>query len=207
LKLAEEAGFPAGVINTIPCTRERVNEVTDAFLKSSLVTKMSFTGSDTTGKILMAKCVVTVKKMSLELGGNAPFVVFNSADIDKAVNGAVVYKFRNTAQVMCANRILVQDEIFYEFAKRFAAAVDKHLKVGNGMDNGTTQGPLINKRAIKKVERHVADALSKSARLMRGGHRHPQGENFFEPTVLTDVNQDTLVCMEETFGPLAPLFR
>ncbi|EDO45404.1 predicted protein [Nematostella vectensis] len=207
-QLAEEAGFPAGVINTIPCSRDRVNEVTDTVLKSDLVSKMSFTGSTATGKILMAKCVDTVKKMSLELGGNAPFIVFNSANIESAVKGALICKYRNTAQTcICANRIIVQDGIYDEFAKRFAEAVDQQLKIGNGMDAGTTQGPLINKMAVEKVERHVADALSKGAKLMRGGHRHPQGENFFEPTVLTDVSPDMLVCKEETFGPLAPLVR
>ncbi|XP_031566319.1 succinate-semialdehyde dehydrogenase, mitochondrial-like [Actinia tenebrosa] len=207
-QLAEEAGFPPGVINTLTCSRDQVNIVTDAVLQSDLVSKMSFTGSTTTGKILMAKSVDTVKKMSLELGGNAAFIVFNSANIEQAVQGAMSSKYRHTAQTcICSNRILVQDEIYDEFAKRLAEAVDKELRVGNGMDKNSTQGPLINELGVQKVERHVSDALSKGATLLRGGHRHACGKNFFEPTILTEVNTDMLICKEETFGPVAPLIR
>lgn len=207
-KLAEDAGFPAGVINTIPCSRDHVDQVTDALLGNDLVAKMSFTGSTATGKLLLSKCVDPIKRVSLELGGNAPFIVFNSANIDAAVEGAITAKFRHTAQTcICANRILVQDKIYDEFAAKFAAAMDKQMKVGNGMEASSTQGPLINEKAVQKVESHVKDALSKGAKCLRGGQRHELGGNFFQPTILTDVTRDMIICSQETFGPVAPLIR
>lgn len=207
-KLAEDAGFPPGVVNTIPCSRDNVNQVTDALLGNDIVAKMSFTGSTATGKLLMSKCIDPIKRVSLELGGNAPFIVFDSADVDAAVAGALGAKFRHTAQTcICANRILVQDKIYDEFASKFAAAVDEQLKVGNGMDASSTQGPLINEKAVEKVESHVKDALSKGAKCLRGGQRHELGGNFFQPTVLSDVTRDMIICSQETFGPVAPLIR
>ncbi|PFX17403.1 succinate-semialdehyde dehydrogenase, mitochondrial-like [Stylophora pistillata] len=163
-KLAEEAGFPPGVVNTIPCSRDNVNQVTDALLGNDIVAKMSFTGSTATGKLLMSKCIDPIKRVSLELGGNAPFIVFDSANVDAAVAGALGAKFRHTAQTcICANRILVQDKIYDEFASKFAAAVDEQLKVGNGMDASSTQGPLINEKAVEKVVSRNKQLLRVSA--------------------------------------------
>jgi len=207
-QLAEEAGFPPGVVNTIPCSRDHVDEVADAILGNDLVAKLSFTGSTFTGKLLMSKCVDPIKRVSLELGGHAPFIVFDSADVDAAVKGAIGAKFRHTAQTcICANRILIQDKIYDEFASKFAEAVDKQMKVGNGMEASSTQGPLINQKAIEKVESHVKDALSKGAKCLRGGQRHELGGNFFQPTILTEVTRDMIICKQETFGPVAPLIR
>ncbi|KAJ7376554.1 Succinate-semialdehyde dehydrogenase, mitochondrial [Desmophyllum pertusum] len=217
-KLAEDAGFPPGVINTVPCSRDNVNQVTDALLGNDLVAKMSFTGSTATGKHLSMfvhcpsapplKCVDPIKRVSLELGGNAPFIVFDSANIDAAVEGVIRAKFRNTGQAcICPNRILVQDKIYDEFASKFAAAVDKQMKVGNGMDASSTQGPLINEKAVQKVESHIKDAVSKGAKCLRGGQRHELGGNFFQPTVLTGVTRDMIICSQETFGPVTPLIR
>lgn len=207
-KLAEDAGFPPGVINTVPCSRENVNDVADTILGNDLVSKLSFTGSTATGKLLMSKCVDPIKRVSLELGGHAPFIVFNSANVDAAVSGALAAKFRHTAQTcICANRILVQDKIYDEFASKFAEAVDKQMKVGNGMEASSTQGPLINEKAVEKVESHVKDALSKGAKCLRGGQRHELGGNFFQPTILTEVTHDMIICKQETFGPVAPLIR
>ncbi|KXJ12171.1 succinate-semialdehyde dehydrogenase, mitochondrial [Exaiptasia diaphana] len=207
-QLSEEAGFPLGVVNTLPCSRENAGILADVILKSDLVSKMSFTGSCATGKLLMSKCVDTVKKVSLELGGNAPFIVFDSADVDQAVSGVIASKHRNTGQACVApNRILVQDGIYDNFVAKLSEAMDKRLIVGHGLDKTSTQGPLINEKAVEKVERHIADAVSKGAKLLRGGHRHKLGHNFFEPTLLGDVKVDSLVCKEETFGPLTPLIR
>lgn len=207
-KLAEDAGFPPGVVNTIPCSRDNVNQVTDALLGNDIVAKMSFTGSTATGKLLMSKCIDPIKRVSLELGGNAPFIVFDSANVDAAVAGALGAKFRHTAQTcICANRILVQDKIYDEFASKFAAAVDEQLKVGNGMDASSTQGPLINEKAVEKVESHIKDAMSKGAKCLRGGQRHELGGTFFQPTVLSEVTRDMIICSQETFGPVAPLIR
>lgn len=172
-----------------------------------LVRKLSFTGSTEVGRKLMAQCAPTIKKLSLELGGNAPFIVFDDADLDAAVEGAIASKYRNAGQTcVCANRLYVQDGVYDAFAEKLVAAVEK-LKVGNGMDDGVTQGPLIEEKAVEKVEQHVADALSKGGRLLTGGQRHALGHSFFQPTVIADVTADMLVAGEETFGPLAPLFR
>jgi succinate-semialdehyde dehydrogenase/glutarate-semialdehyde dehydrogenase len=171
------------------------------------VRKLSFTGSTAVGRLLMEQSAKTLKKLSLELGGNAAFIVFDDADLDAAVEGAIASKYRNAGQTcVCANRIYVHDGIYDRFAQKLVAAVGK-LKVGNGAEPGVTQGPLIEEKAVHKVEQHIADAVSKGARLMTGGHRHALGGTFFEPTVLADVNASMCVAHEETFGPLAPLFR
>jgi succinate-semialdehyde dehydrogenase/glutarate-semialdehyde dehydrogenase len=171
------------------------------------VRKLSFTGSTAVGKLLLRDCAQTVKKVSLELGGNAPFIVFDDADLDAAVAGAIASKYRNTGQTcVCANRLLVQDGIYDAFAERLATAV-RELRVGSGLEEGVVQGPLINEAAVAKVERHIADALAQGASLVCGGGRHGLGGTFFEPTVLRDVDASMLVAKEETFGPVAPLFR
>jgi succinate-semialdehyde dehydrogenase/glutarate-semialdehyde dehydrogenase len=171
------------------------------------VRKLSFTGSTAVGRLLMEQCAPTVKKISLELGGNAPFIVFDDADLDAAVEGAIASKFRNAGQTcVCANRLYVQDGVYDEFARKLAVAVGK-LKVGDGREEGVTQGPLIEEKAVRKIEQHIEDAQAKGAKLLLGGKRHALGHSFFEPTVLTDVTSDMLVAREETFGPLAPLFR
>jgi succinate-semialdehyde dehydrogenase / glutarate-semialdehyde dehydrogenase len=171
------------------------------------VRKLSFTGSTEIGKLLMAQCAGTVKKLSLELGGNAPFIVFDDADLDAAVKGAIVSKYRNAGQTcVCANRILVQDKVHDVFAEKLADAV-KALKVGAGAEEGTVIGPLIDPAGLAKVEDHVADAVSKGARVMLGGKRHQRGGTFFEPTVLANVTTQMKIAREETFGPVAPLFR
>lgn len=172
-----------------------------------IVRKLSFTGSTETGIKLMAQCAPTLKKLSLELGGNAPFIVFDDADLDAAVQGALASKYRNTGQTcVCANRLLVQDGVYERFAAKLAEAVSQ-LKVGPGLAEGTNQGPLIDENAVRKVEEHIADAVSKGARILTGGKRHPLGGTFFEPTILADVTPQMKVAREETFGPVAPLFR
>jgi succinate-semialdehyde dehydrogenase/glutarate-semialdehyde dehydrogenase len=203
-ELAERAGFPAGVINIISgSAREIGAEITS----NPIVRKISFTGSTEVGKILLKQGADTVKKMSMELGGNASFIVFDDADLDAAVEGAMMSKYRNTGQTcVCANRILVQDSVYDAFAKKLAAAVAK-MKVGDGLKGETQQGPLINMKAVEKVEEHVADAVKKGAKVLAGGHRHALGGSFFEPTVLTGVTTEMAVAREETFGPVAPLFR
>ncbi|WP_312854380.1 aldehyde dehydrogenase family protein [Paludibacterium denitrificans] len=174
---------------------------------SDTVKKFSFTGSTEVGRKLIGQCAETVKKVSMELGGNAPFIVFDDADLDAAVEGAMISKYRNAYQTcVCANRLYVQDGVYDAFAEKFAAAVAK-LKVGHGTEPGVTQGPLIDENAVKKVEEHVADALSKGGKLLTGGQRHSPGHSFFEPTVITEVTAAMKVAKEETFGPLAPLFR
>jgi succinate-semialdehyde dehydrogenase/glutarate-semialdehyde dehydrogenase len=171
------------------------------------VRKLTFTGSTEVGKLLMEQCAGTVKKLSLELGGNAPFIVFDDADLDAAVKGAIASKYRNAGQTcVCANRLLVQDGVYDAFAKKLAETV-KAMKVGTGVEAGTVIGPLIDMKAIEKVEEHVGDALKKGARVVVGGHRHALGGSFYEPTVLADVTTDMIVTREETFGPVAPLFR
>lgn len=203
-RLAELAGFPAGVFNVVTGIP---GEIGGELTANPIVRKLSFTGSTAVGRLLMAQCASTVKKVSLELGGNAPFIVFDDADIDAAVSGAMIAKYRNAGQTcVCANRILVQSGVYEEFASRFAARV-AGIKVGNGSEAGVVQGPLINAAAVAKVESHVADALDKGARLLTGGSRHALGGNFYQPTVLTEVTPDMRVAREETFGPLAPLFR
>jgi len=203
--LAERAGLPKGVINVV--TASVPAEVGDELATNPLVRKISFTGSTAVGKMLMAKAAGTVKKVSLELGGNAPFIVFDDADLEAAVAGAMASKYRNTGQTcICANRILVQDSVYDAFAARLAEAV-KGLKVGPGLSGTSQQGPLINERAVEKVERQIADALAKGAKLALGGRRHSLGQTFFEPTILTGVTAAMLIAREETFGPVAPLFR
>lgn len=202
--LAEQAGIPAGVINVLTGDAEKIGgELTS----NPIVRKISFTGSTAVGKLLMKQSAGTLKKISLELGGNAPFIVFDDADLDAAVVGAMASKFRNTGQTcVCANRILVQDKVYDAFSQKLLAAVKK-LKIGNGLDNDVQQGPLINQDAIEKVEQHIADATSKGAKIILGGKPHPAGKLFFEPTILTEVTSEMRVAREETFGPVAPLFR
>ena len=202
--LAEEAGVPSGVLQVVTGDARQIGA---ALSESPVVTKLSFTGSTEVGRILMRQCAETIKKLSLELGGNAPFIVFNDADIDAAVEGAMISKYRNAGQTcVCSNRLFVQDGVYDEFAKKLAAKVAQ-LKVGEGTQDGVTQGPLIDVAAIEKVEFHVADAVAKGATVIQGGMRHTLGGTFFEPTVLANVSDDALIFSEETFGPVAPLFR
>jgi succinate-semialdehyde dehydrogenase/glutarate-semialdehyde dehydrogenase len=202
--LAERAGVPPGIFSVLTGSASAIGgEMTS----NPTVRKLSFTGSTEIGSMLMQQCAKTIKKLSLELGGNAPFIVFDDADLDAAVEGAIMSKYRNAGQTcVCANRLYVQDGVYDAFAKKLVVAVEK-LKVGNGVEAGVTQGPLIDGAAIKKVEQHIADALSKGGRLLTGGKRHALGHSFFEPTVIADTSPDMLVAREETFGPLAPLFR
>jgi succinate-semialdehyde dehydrogenase/glutarate-semialdehyde dehydrogenase len=172
-----------------------------------IVRKLSFTGSTPVGRMLMSQCAPTVKKLSLELGGNAPFIVFDDADLDAAVEGALASKYRNAGQTcVCTNRLYVQDGVYDAFAEKFAAAVGR-IMVGNGFESGVTQGPLINEAAVEKVEAHIADAVAHGARVLTGGKRHAAGKLFFEPTVVGDVTARMRFATEETFGPVAPLFR
>lgn len=204
-ELAEEAGIPAGVFNVI--TTNHPVAIGDEATENPLVAKVSFTGSTPVGKLLMKKCADTVKKVTLELGGHAPFIVFNDADIDAAVEGAIASKFRTAGQTcVCANRLLIEDDVYDEFAKKFTDAV-KQLKVGNGFHDGVEIGPLINEQAIEKVQRHVDDAISKGATLLCGGGRHQLSGTYFEPTVLGKVSSDMIITKEETFGPVAPLIN
>jgi len=203
-ELGERAGIPNGVLNIITGS---ATDIGGELTSNPDVRKLSFTGSTAIGKLLMKQCADTVKKLSLELGGNAPFIVFDDADLDAAVEGAIASKYRNTGQTcVCANRILVQDGVYDAFAAKFAAAVKK-LKPAGGLEEGATQGPLIDDKAVEKVEEHISDALARGARIVTGGHRHARGGRFFEPTVLADVTPAMLVAHEETFGPVAPLFR
>ncbi|MDB5411558.1 MAG: gabD [Rhodospirillales bacterium] len=203
-ELAERAGVPKGVFS---CVTGAAGAIGGEMTANSGVRKLSFTGSTEIGKLLMAQCAATVKKTSMELGGNAPFVVFDDADLDMAVKGAIASKYRNAGQTcVCANRILVQDRVYDEFAKKLTAAVAA-MKVGDGTEDGVAIGPLIDGKAIDKVETHIADALAKGARTILGGKRHVRGGNFFEPTILADVTDKMLIAREETFGPVAPLFR
>ncbi len=203
--LAERAGVPAGVLNVVTGPAQVIG---DEILDNPLVRKLSFTGSTRTGKYLMQRCAGTLKRLSLELGGNAPFIVFDDANLDAAVAGALVSKYRNSGQTcVCANRFLVQEGVYDAFAERLTQAVREQLTVGNGLEPGVMQGPLIDAAALAKVERHVADALAQGARVLTGGQRHALGGTFYEPTVLGEVTPDMLVAREETFGPVAPLFR
>ena len=203
-ELAQRAGVPPGVFSVLTgASKDIGGEMTS----NPIVRKLTFTGSTAIGRLLMEQSAPTIKKLSLELGGNAPFIVFDDADLDAAVEGAIASKYRNAGQTcVCANRLYVQDGVYEQFAEKLVAAVEK-LKVGNGVDEGVTQGPLIDEKAVQKVEEHVADALSKGGRLLTGGKRHALGHSFFQPTVIADVGNDMLVAGEETFGPLAPLFR
>ena len=203
-ELAHRAGFPAGVFNVI--TGDPV-AIGGELTSNPTVRKLSFTGSTEVGRLLMGQCAPSIKKLSLELGGNAPFIVFDDADLDAAVEGAMISKYRNTGQTcVCANRLLVQDGIYEAFAARLAAKVAT-LKVGEGTEGGVTQGPLIDADALAKVEAHIADAVAHGARVLAGGRRHEKGGTFFQPTVLADVTPQMRVAREETFGPVAPLFR
>ena len=203
-ELAQRAGLPAGVFNVLTgSAREIGGEMTS----NPIVRKLTFTGSTEVGKMLLSQCAQTIKKTSMELGGNAPFIVFDDADLDAAVQGAIASKYRNTGQTcVCANRLLVQDGVYDAFAAKLAAAVAK-LKVGDGLKGETQQGPLIDEKAVAKVEEHIADAVKKGARIIAGGKRHALGGTFFEPTILADVTPAMAVAKEETFGPVAPLFR
>ena len=204
-ELAERAGFPAGVLNVI--TSDKAAEVGGEMTTNPDVRKVSFTGSTKVGKLLMKQCADTVKKISLELGGNAPFIVFDDADIDAAVDGAMASKYRNSGQTcVCANRLIVQDSVYHEFTEKLAKAVEL-LTVGEATEQNVTQGPLINEAAVQKVEQHIDDALTKGASIATGGKRHPKGGTFFLPTVLINVDNSMLVASEETFGPVAPIFK
>src|SRR5687767_13028712 len=203
-ELAERAGIPKGVFNVVTGSAA---EIGGELTANPIVKKLSFTGSTEVGKVLMTQCAQTVKKLSLELGGNAPFIVFDDADLDAAVEGAIASKYRNTGQTcVCVNRIYVQDGVYDAFASRLSEAVEK-LKPAPGLEPGATQGPLIDDKAVAKVEEHIADAVTKGARIVVGGKRHALGGRFFEPTVLADVVPEALMAREETFGPVAPLFR
>lgn len=202
--LAERAGVPAGVFSIVTGAPK---DIGGEMTSNPIVRKLTFTGSTQVGRLLAEQCAPTIKKLSLELGGNAPFIVFDDADLDAAVEGAIASKYRNAGQTcVCANRLYVQDSVYEAFAEKLVAAVAK-LKVGNGIEAGVTQGPLIDDKAVAKVEEHVADALGKGGRLLAGGKRHALGNGFFEPTIVADVTNDMRVATEETFGPLAPLFR
>ncbi|WP_417861591.1 NAD-dependent succinate-semialdehyde dehydrogenase [Vreelandella venusta] len=204
-RLAELAGLPAGVINVV--TASQPAPIGEVLTTDPRVRKFSFTGSTPVGKKLLAQCAGTVKKVSLELGGNAPFIVFDDADLDAAVEGAVASKYRNSGQTcVCTNRFLVQSGVYEAFVEKFANRVAE-LNVGNGLDDGVMQGPLINQAAVEKVESHIGDALEKGGRLVCGGKPHTLGGTFFEPTIIADVTDTMRVAREETFGPLAPVFR
>ncbi|WP_042878975.1 NADP-dependent succinate-semialdehyde dehydrogenase [Cupriavidus necator] len=202
--LAERAGIPGGVLSVVTGSASAIG---GEMSSNPLVRKLTFTGSTEVGRVLMAQTASTIKKVSMELGGNAPFIVFDDADLDAAVEGAIVSKYRNAGQTcVCANRIYVQSGVYEAFAQKLVAAVAA-LKVGNGMEDGVRIGPLIDDKAVAKVEEHIADAVGKGARVLQGGQRHALGHSFFQPTVLADVAPGMLVAREETFGPLAPLFR
>jgi succinate-semialdehyde dehydrogenase/glutarate-semialdehyde dehydrogenase len=202
--LAERAGVPRGVFNVVTGDAQAIGAELTA---NPQVRKLTFTGSTRVGALLMAQCAGTVKKVSLELGGNAPFIVFDDANLDAAVDAAIASKFRNTGQTcVCANRLFIQDGIYDEFAARLRTRVEA-LKVGDGLGDGVTQGPLIDLRAVQKVEAHIEDAVLHGARVLTGGHRHPRGGTFFEPTVLLDATSAMKLSREETFGPVAPLYR
>jgi succinate-semialdehyde dehydrogenase/glutarate-semialdehyde dehydrogenase len=202
--LAEEAGFPKGVVNIVTGSAA---EIGDEICANPLVKKLTFTGSTEVGKILIQKCAATVKKVSMELGGNAPFLVFDDADIDRAVEGAIAAKYRNSGQTcVCTNRFFVQAGVYEEFVDKLAAA-SKKLKVGSGLEDGTQQGPLIDVKAVEKVEEFVDDAKAKGGRVVAGGKRHALGGSFYEPTVIADAKPEMKFMKEEIFGPVAPVFR
>lgn len=203
-ELAHRAGLPAGLFSVITGS---AGDIGGEMTSNPAVRHLSFTGSTEVGRILMAQCANSIIKVALELGGNAPFIVFNDADLDAAVEGAMISKYRNAGQTcVCANRIYVQEGVYEAFAGKFAAAITT-LNVGEGTEEGVTQGPLIDMRAVEKVEEHIADAVGKGAKVLTGGARHPLGRTFFQPTLLGDVTANMQVAREETFGPLAPLFK
>jgi len=202
--LAEEAGFPKGTLNVIT---GKASEIGDELATNPIIRKLSFTGSTEIGKVLMAKCAGTVKKVSMELGGHAPFIVFDDANIDDAVAGAMQSKFRNTGQTcVCANRVYVQEKVYDEFCKKFVEAVSK-MKVGDGLEEDVTSGPLIDENSLNKVEEHVQDAVQMGAKVAIGGSKHSLGMNFYQPTILTDVTPQAKITFEETFGPVAPVYK
>jgi succinate-semialdehyde dehydrogenase/glutarate-semialdehyde dehydrogenase len=203
-ELGERAGIPKGVFNVVTGSSGAIGgEMT----LNPIVRKLTFTGSTEIGKLLMEQCAATVKKVSMELGGHAPFIVFDDADMDAAIEGAMQSKYRNMGQTcVCANRMYAQDGIYDEFTSRLSQAVSG-LKVGNGLEDGVTQGPLIDMAAVEKVEEHIADAVGRGARVVAGGSRHDLGGSYFQPTVLADVSSDALITSEETFGPVAPIYR
>lgn len=202
--LAERAGVPSGVIS---CVTGSAGEIGGELTGNPIVRKLSFTGSTEIGKVLLAQCAATVKKTSMELGGNAPFIVFDDADLDAAVRGAIASKYRNAGQTcVCANRLLVQDGVYDAFVQKLAAEVGK-MTVGDGLDKSTVIGPLIDDKAVAKVHEHVVDAQQKGARVVVGGRHHERGGNFYEPTVLANATPDMRIFREETFGPIAPIFR
>lgn len=202
--LAEEAGVPAGVFSVLTGSS---SEIGSEMTSNDLVRKVSFTGSTEVGRLLMKQSAETIKKVSMELGGNAPFIVFEDADLDEAVEGALISKYRNAGQTcVCANRIYVHESVYEAFSQKLAKAVGQ-LKVGNGLDVGVTQGPLIDNAAVAKVQEHIEDAVSKGAQVLVGGQPHALGHSYFEPTILINVDSDMKVAKEETFGPLAPLFK
>lgn len=204
-ELGARAGIPAGVLNIVTGTAAR--EIGGEMTSNPKVRKLTFTGSTEVGKKLMAQCAETIKKVSFELGGNAPFIVFEDADLDAAVAGAITSKYRNTGQTcVCANRLYVQSSVYDAFTRKLVDAVSK-LRVGDGLKGPTDQGPLIDTKALAKVEEHIADAVGKGAQVAFGGKRHALGGTFFQPTIVTNVTSDMLVAREETFGPVAPLFR
>ena len=204
-ELADQAGIPKGILNVVVGTHS--SEIGLALTESKIVRKLSFTGSTAVGKILTRNCADTMKKVSMELGGNAPFIVFDDADLDSAVSGALISKFRNTGQTcVCSNRILVQEGIYDEFVTRLAEEV-KTLNVGNGMEEGINQGPLISQKALDKVKDHISDAIDRGAVIVAGGKPHQSGGTMFEPTVISNVDSSMKVASEETFGPLAPIFK
>ena len=204
-ELAQRAGMPAGVVNIIPADADQSIAIGKVVCASPTIRHLSFTGSTEVGRILMAQCAPTIKKVALELGGHAPFIVFEDADIDAAVAGAIASKYRNSGQTcVCANRFYVHKKVQAIFVEKFAKATQA-IKVGNGMTEGVSQGPLIDDAAFAKVERHVADALSKGATLVTGGKANASGHNFYEPTILSNVTSDMLITFEETFGPVAPI--
>lgn len=204
-ELAARAGIPAGVFNVV--TGRNASAIGGEMTSNAAVRKLTFTGSTAVGKRLMAQCAGQMKKVSLELGGNAPFIVFEDADLDAAVQGAIASKYRNTGQTcVCANRLLVHSSVYAAFTAKLVDAVAL-LKVGDGLRAATDQGPLIDQNALAKVEEHIADALSKGAKIVRGGRRHALGGTFYEPTVVTEVTSNMLMAQEETFGPIAPLLR
>lgn len=203
-ELAERAGIPKGVFSVVTGS---AGEVGGELTSNPIVRKLTFTGSTEIGRQLMAECAQDIKKVSLELGGNAPFIVFDDADLDAAVEGALISKYRNNGQTcVCANRLYVQDGVYDAFVDKLKAAVSK-LNIGNGLEAGVTTGPLIDAKAVAKVEEHIADAVSKGAKVVSGGKPHALGGTFFEPTILVDVPKNALVSKDETFGPLAPVFR
>ncbi|NLS28291.1 Glutarate-semialdehyde dehydrogenase [Sphingomonas sp. S2M10] len=202
--LAERAGIPPGVFNVVTGS---ATEIGGELTGNPVVRKLSFTGSTQVGRLLMAQCAQDIKKLSLELGGNAPFIVFEDADLDAAVEGALASKYRNNGQTcVCANRLYVHDKVYDAFAEKLAAAVEA-FRLGDGLQDGVTMGPLIDAAAVRKIQSHIEDAVGKGAKILTGGKPHSLGGTFFQPTVLTDVPRDALVAREETFGPLAPLFR